>query len=203
LYRFLEYNNLEKTIKELLEKIDVKDLVSLRRFGLEIRMNIQNGEYPFNMEENILQSYSNLSQRYKDINGIPQKATDVAVRSSSTAEDLAEASFAGQQETYLNVRGKYQLLDSIKNCFASLYTDRAISYRKSVNYNGELNISVCVQKMVRSDLGSAGVVFSIDPESGFKDVLVINGSWGLGELVVQGGVKPDEIIIYKNKLREG
>lgn len=116
---------------------------------------------------------------------------------------MQDASFAGQQETYLNVRGKQQVIESIKNCFASLYTDRAISYRQSINYNGNLKISVCVQKMVRSDLGSAGVAFSIDTESGFPNVVVINGAYGLGELVVQGGVKPDEFIVFKPTLKNG
>ena len=200
---FIKFNNLENKINELLSDIKNDDLVSLRRNGLEIRSLIQNGDFPEIIENEIINSYVELSMQYLDTFGKPQIATDVAVRSSSTAEDLQDASFAGQQETYLNVRGKHQLLESIKNCFASLYTDRAISYRKSINYTSSFKISVCVQKMVRSDLYSAGVAFSLDPESGFKDVLIINGSWGLGELVVQGGVKPDEIIIFKKTLEKG
>lgn len=201
--KFLTFNKLETRITELMNGMDTSDLVSLRRTGMEIRTLIQNADYPEDLENNIVNNYAKLSSQYKDSKGYVQKATDVAVRSSSTAEDLAEASFAGQQETYLNVRGKYQVLESIKNCFASLYTDRAISYRKSIGYKGELSISVCVQKMVRSDLGCAGVAFSLDTESGFKDLVVVNGSWGLGELVVGGGVKPDEFIMYKPKLKEG
>lgn len=200
---FIKFNNLENKINELLNDIKNDDLVSLRRNGLEIRSLIQNGDFPEIIENEIINSYVELSMQYLDTFGKPQIATDVAVRSSSTAEDLQDASFAGQQETYLNVRGKHQLLESIKNCFASLYTDRAISYRKSINYTSSFKISVCIQKMVRSDLYSAGVAFSLDPESGFKDVIVINGSWGLGELVVQGGVKPDEIIIFKKTLEKG
>ena len=202
---FITYNKFGEKIKELLSEIDAenKDLISLRRNGLKIRSLIQNGMFPENIENDIASSYESLSMQYKDTLNEQQIATDVAVRSSSTAEDLQDASFAGQQETYLNVRGKYQLLESIKNCFASLYTDRAIAYRSSINYVEDLAISVCVQKMVRSDMGSAGVAFSIDPETGFKDVVVINGSYGLGEIVVQGGVKPDEMIVFKPSLKHG
>ena len=201
--KFLNHNNLTSQIQDKLLYIQYEDLASLRRTGLEIRSIIQNGSFPSDFKNQIFTAYAQLSKQYLNVNGSEQSFTDVAVRSSSTAEDLQDASFAGQQETYLNVRGNYQLLESIKNCFASLYTDRAISYRHSIKYNGDLKISVCVQKMVRSDLGSAGVVFSIDPESGFQDIIVINGSWGLGELVVQGAVKPDEIIIHKNTLEKG
>ena len=200
---FIDHNNLRARIQEKLSEIEHHNLVSLRRTGLEIRMMIQNGDFPEDLEDLITGTYTKLSREYKDVNGGPQSSTDVAVRSSSTAEDLPDASFAGQQETYLNVRGKYQVLESIKNCFASLYTDRAITYRNSIKYDGKLSISVCIQKMVRSDIGSAGVCFSLDPESGFKDLIVINGAWGLGELVVQGGVKPDEFIIYKKALEKG
>ncbi len=201
--QFLKFNELDSKIQQKLNEIDYNDIVSLRRTGLEIRFLIQNGDFPSDLEKSIIDTYRILSHQYTGVDKLPQTATDVAVRSSSTAEDLQEASFAGQQETYLNVRGKNQVLESIKNCFASLYTDRAISYRHSINYQAKFAISVCIQKMVRSDLGSAGVVFSIDPESGFKDVLVINGSWGLGELVVQGAVKPDEVILFKPTLRNG
>jgi pyruvate,water dikinase len=201
--RYLNDNDLEPKIKDITSKIDAEDLIDLRRKGLEIRSLIQNAEFSPEMEAEILEQYHVLSNQYKDAYGKTQDSTDVAVRSSSTAEDLQDASFAGQQETYLNVRGKYQLLESIKNCFASLYTDRAISYRKSIEYDGKLSISVCIQKMVRSDLGSAGVAFSIDPESGFRDLIIINGAWGLGELVVQGAVKPDEFIVFKKTLHQG
>lgn len=200
---FIRNNNLEQKIEELISDIKEDDLTSLRRNGLEIRSLIQNGNFPEELENEITANYTVLSMHYLDANNKAQICTDVAVRSSSTAEDLQDASFAGQQETYLNVRGKNKVIESIKNCFASLYTDRAISYRRSINYNCQFKISVCIQKMVRSDLGSAGVAFSIDPESGFKDIIVINGSWGLGELVVQGGVLPDEVLIYKKTLEQG
>ena len=174
------------------------DLVSLRRTGLEIRQIIRNGEWPEDLIEEIKERYHLLSQEYG------QDITDVAVRSSATAEDLPDASFAGQQETYLNVRGPEQILISIRNCFASLFTDRAISYRDNFGFDHfDVGLSVCVQKMVRSDLASSGVAFSLDTESGFKDVVLINGSYGLGESVVQGTVSPDEFLIYKPTLKKG
>ena len=137
-----------------------------------------------------------LSQKYgSDI-------TDVAVRSSATAEDLPNASFAGQQETYLNVRGVEEIFTSVRNCFSSLFTNRAISYRDNFGFDHfDVGLSVCIQKMVRSDLSSAGVAFSLDTESGFKDVVLLNGSYGLGELVVQGMVSPDEFLIFKPTLK--
>lgn len=200
---FIRFNNLEEKIKNILNKIQDDDLISLRQNGSEIRSLIQNGNFPSEIENEIKTNYTALSMHYLDVNDKAQTCTDVAVRSSSTAEDLQNASFAGQQETYLNVKGVRDLIESIKKCFASLYTDRAISYRQSVNYDGTLKISVCIQKMVRSDLCASGVAFSLDPDSGFKDIIVINGSWGLGELIVQGGICPDEVLIYKKTLEQG
>jgi len=150
------------------------------------------------VKEEIRDSYTSLSQKYG------QDITDVAVRSSATAEDLPDASFAGQQETYLNVRGPEEILTSVRNCFASLFTDRAISYRDNFGFDHfDVGLSVCIQKMVRSDLASSGVAFSLDTESGFKDVVLINGSYGLGESVVQGTVSPDEFLIFKPTLKDG
>ena len=191
---FIKFNDLEKNIKILLSSIDTGDIISLREKAKVIREQISNGTMPSDLYNEIIDQYSNLSKQYLGEN------VDVAVRSSSTAEDLPDASFAGLQETFLNVRGEEYLIQSIKDCFASLYTDRAISYRKTMNYDNDVTISVCIQKMVRSDMGSAGVAFSIDSESGFKDLVLINGSWGLGEMVVGGSVKPDEIIVFKKKL---
>ena len=178
-WEFINFNKLDKKIRSLIKKMKKDDLVSLRRTGLEIRQIIRNGEWPEDLREEIKERYHLLSQEYE------QEITDVAVRSSATAEDLPDASFAGQQETYLNVRGSEQILTSIRNCFASLFTDRAISYRDNFGFNHfDVGLSVCVQKMVRSDLASSGVAFSLDTESGFKDVVLINGSYGLGESVV-------------------
>ena len=197
-WEFINYNKLDKKIRELLQKMKKDDLVSLRKTGLEIRQLIRNGEWPEELKEELKVRYTKLSQQYgTDI-------TDVAVRSSATAEDLPDASFAGQQETYLNVRGPQQILTSVRNCFASLYTDRAISYRDNFGFeHSDIGLSVCIQKMVRSDLASSGVAFSLDTESGFKDVVLINGAYGLGESVVQGTVSPDEFLIFKPTLKDG
>jgi pyruvate,water dikinase len=128
----------------------------------------------------------------------------VAVRSSATAEDLPDASFAGQQDTYLNVRGVERLLDSVHRCFASLWTDRAISYRETMGFDHfDVALAVGVQPMVRSDLASSGVMFTLDTESGFRDVVTINGAWGLGEAIVQGLATPDEWVVFKPTLTQG
>ena len=200
---FIEYNDLNIFIKNNLEKLrNNYNLKNLKITGMKIRNQILGSKFPQNLEQNIIFSYKKLSNLYLDSFGDPQDNTDVAVRSSGTAEDLPDASFAGQQETYLNVRNTNELLLSIKKCIASLYTDRAISYRTTKNINCAIKLSVGVQKMVRSDLGSAGVAFSIDTESGFKDIILINGAFGLGEYVVSGQVKPDEILVYKPKLND-
>lgn len=197
-YAYLKHNSLDEKVKKIVDAIDYDSIESLRRGGMQIRQAFLNGKFPAEMGEEITACYEKLSQQYA------QDVTDVAVRSSATAEDLPDASFAGQQETFLNVRGPEMLMDCIRKCFASLFTDRAISYRQSFGYDHlELALSVCVQKMVRSDLGSSGVAFSIDTESGFKDAVVINASYGLGEMIVQGAVSPDEYITFKPLLKEG
>jgi pyruvate,water dikinase len=195
---FIAHNNLDKKIRALIGSIDTDDLISLKKTGLEIRDLIRNGQWPEDIKEEIKRNYLLLSQKYG------QDITDVAVRSSATAEDLPDASFAGQQETYLNVRGPEHILTAVRNCFASLFTDRAISYRDNFGFDHfDVGLSVCIQKMVRSDLASSGVAFSLDTESGFKDVVLINGSYGLGESVVQGTVSPDEFLIFKPTLKKG
>ncbi len=195
--KFIDQNKLDNEIRRLVSLIDFNDIESLRRSGLQIRQLIRNSKFPAALSTEITEAYFELSKLYG------QESTDVAVRSSATAEDLPDASFAGQQETYLNVRGPASLMDAVRNCFASLFTDRALSYRENFGYDHfAVGLSVCIQKMVRSDLGSSGVAFSIDTESGFKDVVVINGSWGLGELIVQGSISPDEFIVFKPTLIE-
>ena len=165
---------------------------------MQVRTLVQNSRFPKELSEAIIDKYYELSARYG------QDQTDVAVRSSATAEDLPDASFAGQQETYLNVRGPASLISSVRNCFASLFTDRAISYRQSFGYDHfSIGLSVCVQKMVRSDLAASGVAFSLDTESGFKDAVIINAAFGLGEMIVQGAVSPDEYIVFKPTLKDG
>lgn len=195
---FITFNNLQDQIRKLVKEIDYNNVESLRRAGLQVRNLVRNSKFPPTLSAEIIEAYYKLSALYD------QEGTDVAVRSSATAEDLPDASFAGQQETYLNVRGPAALMDSVRNCFASLFTDRAISYRETFKFDHFLvGLSVCVQKMVRSDLGSSGVAFSLDTESGFKDVIVINGAYGLGEMVVQGSVSPDEFLVFKPTLEKG
>lgn len=196
--QFIQFNNLQETIRKLVKEIDYNNVESLRRAGLQVRQLVRNSKFPPALSTEIIEAYYTLSAKYD------QHDTDVAVRSSATAEDLPDASFAGQQETYLNVRGPAALIDAVRNCFASLFTDRAISYRENFKFDHfQVGLSVCIQKMVRSDLGSSGVAFSLDTESGFKDAIVINGSYGLGEMVVQGSVSPDEFIVFKPTLEKG
>ena len=200
---FMNTNQLYEKIQAIIDDTNVDNLLDLRRNSLKIRNLIIDGEMPNELRSQILTYYKDLSNKYCDSYGNPQDYTDVAVRSSGTAEDLPDASFAGQQDTYLNVRGNTNLIEKIKACFASLYTDRAICYRKTFKFFAPVKISVCVQKMVRSDLGSSGVAFSLDPDTGFRDVICINGSWGLGEMVVSGQVKPDEFLVFKSTLDKG
>lgn len=197
-FQFMQQSGLEPMIREQLNRVEHDKVESLRRTGLTIRQAISNARFPHELSHEIIASYEELSKGYG------QLATDVAVRSSATAEDLPDASFAGQQETFLNVRGPAALIDSVRNCFASLFTDRAISYRHRFGYDVmRIGLSVCVQKMVRSDLSCSGVAFSLDTESGFKDVVMINGSYGLGEMIVQGAVSPDEFLVFKPTRKQG
>ncbi len=195
---FLKHNKLEGAIRKIIGEMDMNNLISLRKGGMQVRQLIRDGKFPEALEKEISARYKKLSNYYN------QDATDVAVRSSATAEDLPDTSFAGQQETYLNVRGPEGILDAVRNCFASLFTDRAISYREHFKFDHfDVALSVCVQKMVRSDLASSGVAFSLDTESGFKNAVIINGSYGLGEMIVQGAVSPDEFIVFKPTLEKG
>ena len=165
--------------------------------GKTIRALFLRASFPAEIGGEIRRAYRDLCRRHE-----VEKA-DVAVRSSATAEDLPEASFAGQQESFLNVTGEEELLDSCRKCYASLFTDRAISYRREKGFDHmKVALSVGVQKMVRSDMAGAGVMFSIDTETGFPDVVVINAAWGLGENVVQGTVTPDEYMVFKPLLDE-
>ena len=195
---FIKHNALDEKIVALVSGLDDSDLAKLRQVGSDVRQLIRNGKFPEAVKSEIRERYAELSASYG------QEMIDVAVRSSATAEDLPDASFAGQQETFLNVRGSESILEAVRNCFASLFTDRAISYRNTFGYDHfDVGLSVCVQKMVRSDMAASGVAFSLDPESGFKDVVVINSSYGLGEMVVQGAVSPDEFIVFKPSLEKG
>jgi pyruvate,water dikinase len=197
-YRHLiESSGIWDSIKEILKDLDTHDLDNLRTRGKKVRDLIYNAPVPKDLRDEIVKAYRRLCDEYG-------KNTDVAVRSSATAEDLPDASFAGQQETFLNIRGEEALIEACKRCFASLFTDRAISYRFDKGFNYEtVFLSIGVQKMVRSDIGASGVIFSIDTESGFKDVVLITSSYGLGETVVQGTVNPDEFYVFKPTLKDG
>ena len=189
--KFIEHNGIKEKIKKEMESFQSGDK-ELAEAGGAVRRLFTSGEFPEDIQGDILDVYEQLSQNYDE------DETDVAVRSSATAEDLPEASFAGQQETFLNVTGGDELLRSCKKCYASLFTDRAISYREEKGFDHlKVALSVGVQKMVRSDRGGAGVMFTLDTDTGFPDVVVINAAWGLGENVVQGTVTPDEYIVMK------
>ncbi|MGE3757110.1 MAG: phosphoenolpyruvate synthase, partial [Pseudobdellovibrionaceae bacterium] len=193
----LTAHQLKDPLQELFAELNVTKEQELTQKAYRARQLILTSPLPANLQKNILSAYHELSSSYGN------SATDVAVRSSATAEDLAEASFAGQQETYLNVRGEAQLLEACRKCFASLFTERAISYRNKFGFDHmKVSLSVCVQKMVRSDLAGAGVMFSIDTESGFPNVVLISAAYGLGENVVQGSVTPDEYYVFKPTLRD-
>ncbi|WP_300918822.1 pyruvate, water dikinase, partial [Helicobacter rodentium] len=194
----LDSAGIREKIKELLDGIDVTEIDVLNVRSKKIRDMIFGTPLPNDLREEILEAYKILSAEYK------MEEADVAVRSSATAEDLPDASFAGQQDTYLSVQGQTELIHYVKSCFASLFTDRAVSYRASRGFDHfKVALSVGVQKMVRSDKGSSGVMFSIDTETGFKDAVFITSSWGLGENVVGGTVNPDEFYVFKPSLELG
>ena len=197
-YRYvLEKSGLKSEIKNILKDLDTHNINSLAEKGSKIRHLIRHAEIPKELEKDIFAAYDKLCKIEKI------KNLDVAVRSSATAEDLPDASFAGQQESYLNITGKEDLLESVRKCFASLFTNRAISYREDKHFDHfSIALSVVVQRMVRSDLASSGVMFSIDTETGFKDAVIINSTYGLGENIVQGAVNPDEFIVFKPTLKQ-
>lgn len=194
---FLSENGLEKRIRSILKNLNTKKIAELKKRGRLVRELILAAAIPADLQETITQNYRELGKLYKTA------SADVAVRSSATAEDLPGASFAGQQETFLNVKGVDHVLWAVKACFASLFTDRAISYRADKGFSHfDIALSVAVQKMIRSDLGSSGVAFTIDTESGFDKIVQISGIWGLGELIVQGKIIPDEFLIFKPSLEK-
>jgi pyruvate,water dikinase len=193
----LKEAGIEEAIKDALAGLDTHDLRNLQERGEKARDIIRNAEFPDDLRQAIIESYKKMEAEY----GVD---VDVAVRSSATAEDLPDASFAGQQETYLNIRGYDVLINACKKCFASLFTNRAISYRHDKGFGQfDVYLSIVVQKMARSDKASSGVIFSIDTESGFKDAVFLTGAWGLGETVVQGAVNPDEYYVFKPTLKQG
>ena len=194
---FLDHSDLKNKINELLSNLDITNIQELSRTGLLIRQWVEEAPFPKDLHQSIVESYKKLTQ---------QLGSDVtfAVRSSATAEDLPEASFAGQQETYLNVSGIDDILIAVRKVYASLYNDRAISYRVHQGFEHEMvSLSAGIQQMVRSDIGSSGVMFTLDTESGFEDVVFITSAYGLGETVVQGSVNPDEFYVHKSTLKSG
>ncbi|HLC89850.1 MAG TPA: phosphoenolpyruvate synthase [Patescibacteria group bacterium] len=196
-FYFLKKTGIRRKIIKILSDLNTKDLNNLQAHGLAMRQLILAAEMPKDLAQQIINAYKKLESQY-------HARVDVAVRSSATAEDLPDASFAGQQETYLNIRGEKDLLIACQKCFASLFTNRAISYRQDKGFDHfKIGLSVGVQKMVRSDLASSGVMFTIDTETGFRGTILINGSWGLGENIVQGKVTPDEFYVFKPTLEEG
>ncbi len=197
---FVEKNDLDTKIKTILKGLDTENIKDLEKAGHAVREAIMGAQFPEELRDAIADAYAKLAKELK----LAPKDLDVAVRSSATAEDLPDASFAGQQESYLNVTGVNEVLLSIKKCMSSLFTNRAISYRQHQGYDHfNVQLSVAVQKMARSDRGASGVLFTLDTESGFKDAIIINGSWGLGEYVVKGVVTPDEYVVFKPTLAKG
>jgi pyruvate, water dikinase len=193
----LDKAGIRDEIKRILSDLNTHDMQNLAERGHKVREIIRHANFPEELRNAIIEAYGHLCEQYGP-------NVDVAVRSSATAEDLPDASFAGQQETYLNIRGANDLINACKLCFASLFTNRAISYRVDKNFDHfSIGLSIGVQKMVRSDLASSGVMFTIDTESGFKDAIFITGAYGLGENVVQGAVNPDEFYVFKQTFRQG
>jgi pyruvate,water dikinase len=190
-------SGIQQAVTEALAGLDTHDLRNLQERGKKVREIIRNASFPADLREAIVSAYRKMEEEYG-------ANVDVAVRSSATAEDLPDASFAGQQDTYLNVRGAEAVIDYCSQCFASLFTDRAISYRHDKGFGQfDVYLSIVVQKMVRSDSACSGVLFTLDTESGFQNAVYITGAWGLGENVVQGAVTPDEFYVFKPTLKEG
>jgi pyruvate,water dikinase len=193
---FLKENNIFEKLTELMNKIDSSNFSNLNKIGKEARALILKSEFPAEIAEEIKTAYKTLCEQYGS-------EIEVAVRSSATAEDLPTASFAGQHDSFLNVKGEEALLKACLKCYASVFNDRAIKYRVDNNFDHmHVAVSVGVQRMVRSDLASAGVGFTIEPETGFESMIYLTGSWGLGENVVQGAVNPDEFYLFKPSLRD-
>ncbi len=193
-FYLLKKADIQKKIREILSDLNTHNLKNLMSRGAAVRRTILKAPFPKELEEEIMAAYRKLEKQYG-------KNVDVAVRSSATAEDLPDASFAGQQETYLNIRGAKNLILACHKCFASLFTNRAISYREDKGFDHfKIGLSIGIQKMVRSDKANSGVMFSIDTESGFANAVLINAAYGLGETIVQGAVNPDEYYVFKPTL---
>ena len=197
-WHFLSHNHLDEPINTILQGVQRDDVQDLTARAKKVRNLMLRGTFPEDLEHEIITCYHTLSKREQVVD------LEVAVRSSATAEDLPGASFAGQQETYLHIHGEAELLESVKKAMASLFTARAISYRHDMGFDQmKVGLSVGVQRMVRADLGSSGVIFTLDTESGFRDVVLATSIWGIGENIVQGRVSPDEFFVHKPTLAQG
>ncbi|MFA5746547.1 MAG: phosphoenolpyruvate synthase [Candidatus Paceibacterota bacterium] len=197
-WHYLRYNGIDGELADLFKKLDHKDLASLKETSRKARALVLKGKFPEDLEQEIISGYQKLCDYYK------QKNLRVAVRSSATAEDLADASFAGQHETYLNISGKEDLLGAVKKCLSSLYLERAFVYRAEKGFDhSKVALSVCVQKMIRSEIASAGIMFTLDTESGFRDVVSISSIYGVGELIVKGRITSDQFYVFKPTLKQG
>lgn len=194
---FIKFNGIDKKLEKLFSGLNLNKLENVQRAGKLARGWISKGKFPADLEKNILEAYRRLEKEYG-------KNVDVAVRSSATAEDLPNASFAGQHESYLNISGDKSLLKAVKNCYSSLFTDRAISYRREKGFPQlEIYLSACILKMVRSDLASSGIMFTLDTETGFDKVVLVNSIWGVGEMIVKGRITPDKFYVFKPTLSKG
>ena len=196
-WHFLQKVHIQDEIFDYLSKLDTKDFSNLKEIGASVRKTILDTEFPEDIKEVIREGYDDLSKKYKgDIS--------LAVRSSATAEDLPTASFAGQQDSYLNIKGKDELIDACKRCYASLFNDRAIKYREDNGFDHtKVALSIGIQMMVRSDLAASGVNFTLDPDTGFDQVVMVSSIYGLGENIVQGSINPDDYFVFKPSLKNG
>ena len=197
-YRFfIDKNGLDKPLRKLLSNLDTKEFSNLSQIGNDARTLMKGASMPAELKKQIATAYKSLCEKNDG-------SIDVAVRSSATAEDLPTASFAGQHDSFLNFKGEEEVIAAVHSCYVSLFNNRAIKYRHDNGFDHfKVALSAGVQMMVRSDLACAGISFTLEPESGFRDVVAISGCWGLGENIVQGTVTPDEFLVFKPTLREG
>ena len=194
---FLKHNQLNGVLENIFNELDTVNFSNLGTIGEKARNLVAAAEFPHDLKAEIIFAYSELCNKHG-------REVEVAVRSSATAEDLPTASFAGQHDSFLNVKGDADLIKAVLKCYTSLFNNRAIKYRHDNGFDQlKVYLSAGVQLMVRSDLSSSGVIFTLEPESGFKDVVVISGCWGLGENIVQGAVNPDEFHVFKPTLQQG
>lgn len=194
---FLKFNKIDEKLEKLFNGLDLNKLENVQKAGKKARSLILGGKFPKDLKEEIVAGYRKLCEEYGE-------NCDVAVRSSATAEDLPDASFAGQHESYLNIKGERDVLEAVRYCFSSLFTDRAISYRRDKGFPQlSVYLSAVIQKMVRSDLASSGIMFTLDTDTGFPNVVLINSIWGIGELIVKGRITPDKFFVFKPAMKEG